>query len=63
MIPLATHTSPIYEEPSTRLSKSPIMNILAKTIATYMTLHNINHQNRQNQPRNNPQKWGVNKCF
>jgi hypothetical protein len=40
---LAQKTSNIYDTPSEKLKKSPIMNILRKTVATYMFLKNMNN--------------------
>ncbi len=45
-----TETTLIYKKTTDKLSKSLVMNILFKTIATYMILHNTNLQIRQNQP-------------
>ncbi len=39
---LAQQASSIHDSPSEKLRKSPIMNILTRTITTYMLLHNMN---------------------
>jgi hypothetical protein len=40
---LVEQASSIYYTPSEKLKKSPIMNILTKTVATYMFLKNMNN--------------------
>jgi hypothetical protein len=47
---LKEQASSIYDSPSVRLSQSPILNILLKTIATYMFLKNPNHPQENIQP-------------
>ncbi len=38
-----------YDPPSVRLSQSPIMNILMKTVATYMFLGHLNNPREENE--------------
>jgi len=45
---LAQQDSSIYDTPSEILKKSPIMNILTKTVATYMFLKNMNNPRQGN---------------
>ncbi len=46
---LAQQASSIYDTPSEKLKKSPIMNILIKTVATYMFLRNMNNPRQGNE--------------
>jgi hypothetical protein len=39
----------IYDMPSVRLIQSPIMNILTKTVATYMFLRHLNNPREENE--------------
>jgi hypothetical protein len=41
---LAQQTSNFYDTPSKQLKKSPIMNLVTKTVATYMFLKNMNNR-------------------
>ena len=45
---LAQQASSLYDTPSERLKKSPIMNILTKTVTTYMFLKNMNNPREVN---------------
>jgi hypothetical protein len=45
---LAQQVSSIYDTPSEKLKKSPIMNILTKTVATYMFQKNMNNPRQGN---------------
>jgi len=45
---LAQQASSIYDTPSEKLKKSPIMTILTKTVATYMFLRNMNNPREVN---------------
>jgi hypothetical protein len=45
---LAQQASSIYNSPLEKLKKSPIMNILTKTVATYMFLQNMNNPRQDN---------------
>jgi hypothetical protein len=40
---------PVFDTPSEKLKKSPIMNILTKTVATYMFLKNMNNPRQGNE--------------
>jgi hypothetical protein len=40
---MAQQASSIYDSPSEKLKKSPILKILTKTVATYMFLRNLNN--------------------
>jgi hypothetical protein len=51
---LAQQASSIYDTPSEKLKKSPIMNILTKMVATYMFMKNMNN------PRQDNTIWGHN---
>jgi len=44
---LAQQASSIYDSPSEKLRKSPIMNILMRTITTYILLHKMNNPKQQ----------------
>jgi hypothetical protein len=46
---LAQLASSIYDTPSEKLKKSPIMKILTKTVATYMFLKNMNNHRQENE--------------
>jgi len=46
---LAQQASNIYDTPSEKLKKSPIINILMKTVATYMFLKNMNNPRQGNE--------------
>jgi hypothetical protein len=45
---LALQASSIYDTPLEKFKKSPIMNILTKTVATYMFLKNMNNPREVN---------------
>jgi hypothetical protein len=46
---LAQQSSNFYDTPSERLKKSPIMNMVTKTVATYMFLKNMNNPRQNNE--------------
>jgi hypothetical protein len=46
---LKQQASTTYDLPSVRLSQSPIMNILSKTVATYMFLRQLNNPREENE--------------
>jgi len=46
---LAQQAPSIYDTPSEKLKKSPIINILMKTVATYMFLKNMNNPRQGNE--------------
>jgi hypothetical protein len=46
---LTEQASRIYDTPSERLRQNPIMNILTKTVATYMFLRHLNNPREENE--------------
>jgi hypothetical protein len=45
---LKQQASSIYDTPSVRLSQSQIMNILTKTVVTYMFIRHLNNPREEN---------------
>jgi hypothetical protein len=48
-IQLAQQASSLYEAPSKRLKKDPIMGLVTRMVATYMFMKNMNNPKQNNQ--------------